>query len=327
MKLKLIRRPRRLRKNEVIRRMLRENHIQVEDLIYPMFVMFGEKKKIPVPSMPGIFNYSLDEYVLALKEVVEAGIPAILLFGIPASKDPEGTGAYDPQGIIQEAVRIAKKHYPELYVITDVCLCEYTDHGHCGIIADGEILNDPTLELLAKTAVSHAEAGADMVAPSDMMDGRVGAIRQALDEAGFASIPIMSYAAKFASGYYGPFREAAGSAPQFGDRRTYQMDPPNGNEAMLETALDIEEGADIIIVKPALAYGDITYRTKERFGIPIAAYNVSGEYAIVKAAAEKGWIDEKRIVLESLVSMKRAGADLIITYHALDVARWLREEH
>lgn len=277
--------------------------------------------------MPGIFNYSLDEYVLALKEVVEAGIPAILLFGIPASKDPEGDGAYDPQGIIQEAVRIAKKHYPELYVITDVCLCEYTDHGHCGIIADGEILNDPTLELLAKTAVSHAEAGADMVAPSDMMDGRVGAIRQALDEAGFSSIPILSYAAKFASGYYGPFREAAGSAPQFGDRRTYQMDPPNGNEAMLETALDIEEGADIIIVKPALAYGDITYRTKERFGIPIAAYNVSGEYAMVKAAAEKGWIDEKRIVLESLVSMKRAGADLIITYHALDVARWLREEH
>lgn len=326
MEKRLIRRPRRLRNNEVIRKMVRENHIQVEDLIYPMFVMFGEKQKIPVSSMPGVYNYSLDEYVLALKEVVEAGIPAILLFGIPETKDPVGTGAYDSEGIIQEAVRITKKHYPDLYVITDVCLCEYTDHGHCGIIQDGKILNDPTLELLARTALSHAEAGADMVAPSDMMDGRVAAIRQVLDEGGYSSIPIMSYAAKFASGFYGPFREAAGSTPQFGDRRTYQMDPPNGNEAMMETALDIEEGADVIIVKPALAYGDITYRTKERFGVPIAAYNVSGEYSMVKAASEKGWIDEKRIVLESLVSMKRAGADLLITYHALDVARWLREE-
>lgn len=321
-----IRRPRRLRNNETIRKMVREHHVRLEDLIYPMFVMFGEKKKIPVPSMPGVYNYSLDEYLLALKEVVEAGIPAVLLFGIPETKDEVGTGAYDRHGIVQEAVSLTKKHYPELYVITDVCLCEYTDHGHCGLIKDGQVLNDPTLKLLAQTAVSHAEAGADMVAPSDMMDGRVAAIREALDEAGYSHIPIMAYSAKFASGYYGPFREAAGSAPQFGDRRTYQMDPPNANEAMIETALDVEEGADVIIVKPALAYGDITYRTKEAFGLPIAAYNVSGEYAMVKAAAEKGWIDEKRIVMESLVSMKRAGADLIITYHALDMAGWLKED-
>jgi len=307
--------------------MVRENHLHLEDLIYPMFVMFGEKQKVPVSSMPGVYNYSLDEYLVALKEVVESGIPAILLFGIPEAKDAVGSGAYAQNGIIQEAVRLTKKHYPQLYVITDVCLCEYTDHGHCGVVHEGKILNDPTLELLAKTAVSHAQAGADMVAPSDMMDGRVAAIRRALDEAGFTDVPIMSYAAKFASAFYGPFREAAGSAPQFGDRRTYQMDPANGNEAMLETALDIQEGADVIIVKPALAYGDITYRTKEQFGLPIAAYNVSGEYAMVKAAAEKGWIDEKRVVMESLLSMKRAGADLIITYHALDVARWLKEDN
>lgn len=323
--MELIRRPRRLRNGEVIRKMVRENHIRVEDLIYPMFVMFGEKKKVPISSMPGVYNYSLDEYLIALQEVVECGVPAILLFGIPETKDAVGTGAYHQHGIVQEAVRLAKQHYPELYVITDVCLCEYTDHGHCGIIQDGQVLNDPTLDLLAQTAVSHAEAGADMVAPSDMMDGRVGAIRKALDQAGYTDVPIMSYSAKFASGYYGPFREAAGSAPQFGDRRSYQMDPPNGNEAMLETALDVEEGADIIIVKPALVYGDIMYRTKQRFGLPVAAYNVSGEYAMVKAAAANGWIDEERIVLETLVSMKRAGADLIITYHALDVARWLQK--
>ena len=325
--MELIRRPRRLRSSETIRKMVRENHLHLEDLIYPMFVMFGEKQKVPVSSMPGVYNYSLDEYLVALKEVVESGIPAILLFGIPEAKDAVGSGAYAQNGIIQEAVRLTKKHYPQLYVITDVCLCEYTDHGHCGVVHEGKILNDPTLELLAKTAVSHAQAGADMVAPSDMMDGRVAAIRRALDEAGFTDVPIMSYAAKFASAFYGPFREAAGSAPQFGDRRTYQMDPANGNEAMLETALDIQEGADVIIVKPALAYGDITYRTKEQFGLPIAAYNVSGEYAMVKAAAEKGWIDEKRVVMESLLSMKRAGADLIITYHALDVARWLKEDN
>jgi len=320
-----IRRPRRLRNSENIRKMVRENHVRIGDLIYPMFVMFGEKKKLPVPSMPGVYNYSLDEYLLALKEVVEAGIPAVLLFGIPETKDQAGTGAYDSRGIVQEAVRLTRKHYPDLYVITDVCLCEYTDHGHCGIIHAGKVLNDPTLKLLAQTAVSHAEAGADMVAPSDMMDGRVAAIREALDETGYSHIPMLSYVAKFASAFYGPFREAAASVPQFGDRRTYQMDPPNSNEAMVETALDIEEGADVIIVKPALAYGDITYRTKQRFGLPVAAYNVSGEYAMVKAAADKGWIDEKRIVMESLISMKRAGADIIITYHALDAARWLKE--
>lgn len=323
--MELKRRMRRLRANEAIRRMVREHHVQVEDLIYPMFVMPGEKQKVEVSSMPGVYQYSLDEFVLALKEVVDLKISAILLFGIPETKDSVGTGAYHDHGIVQEAVRVAKENFPDLYVITDVCLCEYTDHGHCGLIQDGIILNDPTLDLLAQTAVSHAQAGADMVAPSNMMDGYVTAIRQALDKEGFSHIPIMAYSAKFASGFYGPFREAAGSAPQFGDRRTYQMDPPNGNEAMVETALDIEEGADLVIVKPALAYGDITYRTKQQFGIPIAAYNVSGEYSMVKAAAANGWIDERRIVMEALVSMKRAGADLLITYHALDVARWLKE--
>jgi len=319
------RRARRLRANEAIRSMVRENHVRVEDLIYPMFVMPGEKKKLEISSMPGVYNFSLDEFVLELGKVVKLGIPAILLFGIPESKDSVGSGAYAEHGIVQEAIRIAKKNFPKLYVIADVCLCEYTDHGHCGLIEDGEVLNDPTLELLAQTALSDARAGADMVAPSDMMDGRVGAIREALDKEGFTNIPIMAYSAKFASGFYGPFRDAAGSTPQFGDRRTYQMDSPNGNEAMLETALDIEEGADLIIVKPALAYGDIIYRTKERFGVPVVAYNVSGEYAMVKAAAANGWIDEQRIVMESMVSLKRAGADMIITYHALDVAKWLRE--
>ena len=321
----LRKRPRRLRANEAIRSMVRENHIRIEDLIYPMFVTYGEKRKIEISSMPGIFNYSLDEFGVALREVVRRGIPAILLFGVPESKDSVGSGAYHEQGIVQEAVRLAKKLFPDLYVITDVCLCEYTDHGHCGVVEEGLVLNDPTLALLAKTALTQAQAGADMVAPSDMMDGRVGAIREILDREGFAHIPIMAYSAKFASGFYGPFREAAGSAPQFGDRRSYQMDPPNGNEAMLETELDIAEGADLIIVKPALAYGDIIYRTKARFGVPVAAYNVSGEYAMVKAAAANGWLDEKRVVLEALVGMKRAGADLLITYHALDVAGWLRE--
>lgn len=323
--MELKKRPRRLRANETIRSMVRENHVRVEDLIYPMFVMPGEKKRIEISAMPGTYNFSLDEFVLELQKVVELGIPAIFLFGIPESKDSTGTGAYHEHGIVQEAVRLAKKQYPQLYVITDVCLCEYTDHGHCGLVENGQILNDPTLDLLAQTALSHARAGADMVAPSDMMDGRVAAIREMLDEGGFSHIPIMSYSAKVASGFYGPFREAAGSTPQFGDRRTYQMDPANGNEAMLETALDVEEGADLIIVKPALAYGDIIYRTKERFGLPVVAYNVSGEYSMVKAAAANGWIDEKRIVMESMVSMKRAGADLLITYHAMDVARWLIE--
>jgi len=324
--MELKRRPRRLRANEAIRNMVRENHIRVEDLIYPMFVMPGEKKKLEISSMPGVYNFSLDEFVIALRDLVKLGIPAVLLFGIPETKDSVGTGAYHEHGIVQEAVRIAKKNFPKLYVITDVCLCEYTDHGHCGLIENEEVLNDSTLTLLAQTAISHARAGADMVAPSDMMDGRVAAIREGLDKEGFSHIPIMAYSAKVASGFYGPFREAAGSTPQFGDRRTYQMDPANGNEAMLETALDIEEGADLIIVKPAMSYGDIIYRTKERFGVPVVAYNVSGEYAMVKAAADNGWIDEKRVVLEALVSMKRAGADLLITYHALDVARWIREE-
>lgn len=323
--MELLHRPRRLRANETIRSMVRENHVRVDDLIYPMFVIYGENTKNEIPSMPGIYQYSLDRFVEALQEVVDLGIPSILLFGIPESKDAVGTGAYHEHGIVQEAVRVAKKHFPDLYVITDVCLCEYTDHGHCGVINDGQILNDPTLDLLTQTAVSHAQAGADMVAPSDMMDGRVAAIRQGLDQVGFTNVPVMAYSAKFASGFYGPFREAAGSTPQFGDRRTYQMDPPNGNEAMRETALDIEEGADLIIVKPALAYGDITYRTKQRFGVPVVCYNVSGEYSMVKAAAAQGWIDEERIVMESLVSMKRAGADLIITYHALDVAHWLQK--
>ncbi|MHB1653998.1 MAG: porphobilinogen synthase [Desulfitobacteriaceae bacterium] len=322
--MELRKRPRRLRTREAIRNMVRENHVRVEDLIYPMFVMPGEKQKIEVLSMPGVYQYSLDEFVLALQEVVGLEIPAILLFGLPESKDPVGTGAYHEHGIVQEAVRLTKKHHPDLYVITDVCLCEYTDHGHCGIVQDGLVLNDPTLDLLSRTAVSQARAGADMVAPSDMMDGRVGAIREALDKEGFEHIPVMAYSAKFASGFYGPFREAAGSTPQFGDRRTYQMDPPNANEAMLETALDIEEGADLIIVKPAMAYGDIIFRTKQRFGVPVAAYNVSGEYAMVKAAAANGWIDEQRVVMEILVGMKRAGADLLITYHALDVARWVK---
>jgi len=324
--MELKRRPRRLRANEAIRSMVRENHVRVEDLIYPMFVMPGEKKKVEISSMPGVYNFSLDEFVLELGTLVKLGVPAILLFGIPESKDSVGSGAYAEHGIVQEAIRLAKKYYPNLYVIADVCLCEYTDHGHCGLIKDGEVLNDETLDLLAQTALSDARAGADMVAPSDMMDGRVGAIRAALDKEGFTNIPIMAYSAKFASGFYGPFRDAAGSTPQFGDRRTYQMDSPNGNEAMIETALDIEEGADIIIVKPALAYGDIIYRTKQRFGVPVAAYNVSGEYAMVKAAAAKDWIDEKRIVMEAMVSLKRAGADMIITYHALDVAKWLSEE-
>lgn len=321
--MQLIKRLRRLRTNEVIRTMVREHHLRVTDLIYPMFVTYGENSKTEIDSMPGIYQYSLDTFLTALEEVVNLKIPAILLFGIPETKDEMGSGAYDEQGIIQQAVRLAKQHYPDLYIITDVCLCEYTSHGHCGLVEDGTILNDATVDLLAKTAVSQAKAGADMVAPSDMMDGRVAAIREMLDLVGFCHIPIMSYSAKYASSFYGPFREAAGSAPQFGDRLTYQMDPANGDEALREVALDVDEGADIIIVKPAMAYGDLIYRTKQSFGLPVAAYNVSGEYAMVKAASAQGWIDEERIVLEMLIGMKRAGADLLITYHALDVARWL----
>ncbi len=322
-----IRRPRRLRSSATIRNMVRENRVSLSDLVYPMFVCEGEGIRSEVASMPGVYNLSLDKFVAELAAVAELKVPAVLLFGIPASKDFEGTGAYAEEGIVQKAIKAAKAAYPGLYVITDVCLCEYTEHGHCGIVQDGDVLNDPTLELLIKTAVSHAKAGADMVAPSDMMDGRVGAIRDALDEAGFEHIPIMAYSAKYASAFYGPFRDAAGSTPQFGDRRSYQMDPANGNEAILETALDIEEGADIVMVKPGLAYMDILRRLKDEFRLPTAVYNVSGEYSMVKAAAANGWIDEKRIVMEIMNGFKRAGADLILTYHALDVARWLKEEN
>jgi porphobilinogen synthase len=306
--------------------MVRENHVRVDELIYPMFVIEGENIVNPVDSMPGIAQYSLDRMHEELDRVVAAGIPAILLFGIPAHKDEVGSGAYDEHGVVQEAIRRIREEYPKLIVIADVCLCEYTSHGHCGLVKDGVILNDETLPLLAASAVSYARAGADIVAPSDMMDLRVGAIRKALDEAGFPYVPIMSYAAKFASGYYGPFRDAAHSAPGFGDRKTYQMDPANGQEALREVEEDIAEGADLIIAKPAMAYMDIIRDIREHYNIPIVAYNVSGEYAMVKAAAQQGWIDEKKIVMENLVGMKRAGAKMIITYHALDVAKWLREE-
>lgn len=276
--------------------------------------------------MPGIYQYSLDAFEEALDEVVHLGIPAILLFGLPASKDEQGSEAWADQGIVQQAIRRARNRYPELYIIGDVCLCEYTSHGHCGLVEEDKILNDESVELLAKVAVSHAQAGADMVAPSDMMDGRVQAIRTALDAAGYQGIPIMSYAAKYASAFYGPFRDAADSSPQFGDRSSYQMDPANGEEAVREILADANEGADVILVKPALAYGDIVYRAKQAAGMPIAAYNVSGEYAMVKAATERGFINERKIVLEMLLSLKRAGADMIISYHALEVARWLTEE-
>jgi len=320
-----IRRPRRLRSNPVIRGMVRENQLSVSDLIYPMFVCEGQGIKHEVSSMPGVYDLSLDNFVKELAEVVRLGVPAVILFGIPNSKDSVGSEAYAEDGIVQKAIRAAKAAYPELYVITDVCLCEYTDHGHCGIVRDGEVLNDPSLDLLAQTALSHAQAGADMVAPSDMMDGRIGVIRDTLDEAGYETVPVMAYSAKYCSAFYGPFRDAAGSAPQFGDRRSYQMDPANGNEAVLETALDIDEGADIVMVKPGLAYMDILRRLKEEFHLPTAVYNVSGEYAMVKAASANGWVDEKKIVMEIMTGFKRAGADLILTYHALDVARWLKE--
>ena len=319
-------RTRRLRQTVAMRDMVRENHVRVDELIYPLFVMEGENLAEPVESMPGICQYSLDRMNEELDRVKEAGIPAILIFGIPAHKDEVGSGAYDEHGIVQEAIRRIKRDYPDLIVIADVCLCEYTSHGHCGLIRDGIILNDETLPLLAKSAVSYAEAGADIVAPSDMMDQRVGAIRKALDEAGFTYTPIMAYSAKFASGYYGPFRDAAHSAPGFGDRKTYQMDPANGQEALREVEEDLAEGADLIIAKPAMAYMDIIRAIHENYNVLIVAYNVSGEYAMVKAAAANGWIDEKKIVMENMIGMKRAGAKMIITYHALDVARWIREE-
>lgn len=318
-------RPRRLRQNEGFRRMVRETVLSVDDLVYPLFAAAGKGIKKPVESMPGVYNLSVDLVVEEAQRAKEIGIPAVLLFGVPDKKDPEGTGAYAEDGVVQQAVREIKRLVPDLLVITDVCLCEYTDHGHCGIIEDGRVLNDPTLELLAQTAVSHVKSGADMVAPSDMMDGRVAAIRKALDREGCRETPVMAYSVKYASAYYGPFREAAGSAPLFGDRRAYQMDPPNALEALREAALDIDEGADIIMVKPALAYLDIVKMMKESFDYPLAVYNVSGEYAMVKAAAKMGWVDERRIVTETLTGMKRAGADIIITYHALDVAGWLKE--
>jgi porphobilinogen synthase len=317
-------RPRRLRKNENLRRMVRETRLSVDNLIMPLFVVPGSRVSNPVASMPGVAQLSVDRAVEECKAIRDLGIPAVILFGIPEKKDSEGSGAYSDSGIIQRALRAIKRDIPDLVLITDVCLCEYTDHGHCGVVIDGDVDNDSTVDLLAKEAVSHAQAGADIVAPSDMMDGRIGTIREALDEEGFDQIPIMAYAAKFASGFYGPFRDAAGSTPQFGDRRSYQMDPPNGDEALREVELDIEEGADIVMVKPALAYLDLIWRVKETFGYPVAAYNVSGEYAMIKAAAQNGWLDEERVMMETLIAMRRAGADLILTYFATAAAQVLR---
>ena len=321
-----MRRFRRLRQTKEMRSFVREHEVSVKDLIYPMFVIEGDNIKNEVPSMPGIYQYSLDRIDEELDRVKAAKIPAVLLFGIPEHKDEKGSGAYDDNGITQRCIRHIKDKYPSIIVIADVCLCEYTSHGHCGLVCEGHILNDETLPLLSKMAVSMAKAGADIVAPSDMMDGRVAAIREALDEESFIDTPILSYSAKFASGYYGPFRDAAGSAPHFGDRKSYQMDPANGREAMREIEDDLEEGADMIIVKPALAYLDIMKEARECFDVPFITYNGSGEYSMVKAAAANGWIDEKRIVLENMIAMKRAGADRIITYHALDVAKFLEEE-
>ena len=316
-------RPRRLRQNDTFRRLVRETHLSIEDLIQPLFVVHGRGVRQEISSMPGCFHLSVDELAKEAKEVAAMGIPGIILFGLPAAKDAAGSEAYAEDGIIQQAVRAVKDTVSDLLVMTDVCLCEYTSHGHCGVVERGQVKNDPTLELLARTALSHAEAGADLVAPSDMMDGRVAAIREALDEEGFVEIPIMAYSAKYASAFYGPFREAAESAPQFGDRRSYQMDPANGDEALREVGLDLEEGADIVMVKPALPYLDIVWRVKQEFGGPVAAYNVSGEYAMLKAAGRLGWIDEERVLMESLTSIKRAGADLILTYSAKEAARLL----
>ena len=322
-------RPRRLRAHPRLRDLVRENQLTTNDLIYPLFAYHGTSLRREISSMPGQYQLSLDRLGETIAEVADLGIPGIILFGIPEHKDSRGSAALRDDGIVQEAVRIARKQAADLLVITDLCFCEYTDHGHCGPLSDRggrlDVDNDATLPLLAQQAVSHARAGADMIAPSGMMDGMVQAIRQGLDAAGFNHIPIMSYAAKYASGYYGPFRDAAESAPGFGDRRGYQMDPANGDEAIREAALDLAEGADIIMVKPALAYLDIARRLKDTFGVPLAAYNVSGEYALVKAAAQMGWIDERRIVLETLTGFKRAGIDMILTYHAPDVARWLKQ--
>jgi porphobilinogen synthase len=317
---------RRLRRTESLRRLVRETTLEAADLIYPLFVTHGEGVAQEIPSMPGILQLSADRLPSEVEEVASLGIGGILLFGIPEAKDDLGSGAYSPDGVVQKAIGVIKKATPDLPVVTDVCLCEYTSDGHCGVVVDGEIDNDKTLELLARTAASHAEAGADIVAPSDMMDGGVGAIREALDAKGFQRVPIMSYAAKYASSFYGPFREAAECAPQFGDRRSYQMDPANAREAVREVRQDIIEGADIVMVKPALPYLDIIRKVRDTFDYPVAAYNVSGEFAMVKAAAEKGWIDKRAVTLEILTSIKRAGADIIISYHAKEVARWLASE-
>jgi len=318
-------RPRRLRQSPALRRLVAETRLSAEQLVLPLFVRFGKKLRHPVAAMPGVFQLSPDELVREATCAHTHGIPVVLLFGIPEQKDARASGAYAKNGIVQQAVRLLKKEVPSLLVITDVCLCEYMDHGHCGIVQGGKILNDATLKLLARAAVSHAEAGADMVAPSDMMDGRVAAMRVALDQNGFMDTPIMSYAAKFASAFYGPFREAAESAPRFGDRRSYQMDAANANEALREVALDIQEGADILMVKPALAHLDLIYRVKTEFGYPTAAYSVSAEYSMIKAAAANGWIDERAVTLESLLAMRRAGADILITYAATDAAKWLKQ--
>jgi porphobilinogen synthase len=314
---------RRLRRTEGLRRLVRETRLSPADFVYPLFVAHGRRLRQEIESMPGQYHLSLDGLAREAEELRALGIPAVLLFGLPAAKDEQGSEAYADDGIVQEAVRALKQAAPDLVVITDVCLCEYTSHGHCGIVVDGEVDNDRTLELLARTAFSHARAGADMVAPSDMMDGRVAAIRRALDENGFAHLPIMAYAAKYASAFYGPFRVAADSAPQFGDRCGYQMDPPNVREALREIEADIDEGADIVMVKPALAYLDVLARARQRFDLPLAAYNVSGEYAMVKAADRLGWLDGRRTALEVLTAIKRAGADIIITYHAKEAASWL----
>ena len=317
-------RARRMRQNEAFRRMIRETELAVNDLILPLFAIEGKNVQNPIPSMPGHAQMSVDLLVEKVRETADAGVPAVILFGLPDKKDPLGTRAYAADGIVQKAVRAVKKAVPDMAVITDVCLCQYTDHGHCGMVEKGVIDNDASLDLLAKTALSHAEAGADMVAPSDMMDGRVAEIRALLDDKDYAHVPIMAYSAKYCSSFYGPFREAADSAPQFGDRRTYQMDPANAQEALREATMDVEEGADIIMVKPALPYLDIICRIREEIDLPVAAYNVSGEFAMIKAAAEKGWIDEERVMMETLTAIKRAGADMILTYFAIDAARRLK---
>ena len=316
-------RPRRLRESALLRKMVRETRLDVGDLIYPLFAVHGRGIREPIPSMPGQCRLSVDELVKEAKDVAGMRIPAVLLFGLPNAKDPRGSEAYAEDGIVQQAIRAVKDTIPDLLVITDVCLCQYTSHGHCGVVEDGRVKNDPTLDLLARTAVSHVEAGADMVAPSDMMDGRVAAMREALDEGGFQETPIMAYSAKYASSFYGPFRDAAESAPQFGDRCSYQMDPGNAIEALREVGLDVDEGADIVMIKPALPYLDVIARVKGEFGLPVAAYSVSGEYAMIKAAGRLGWLDEERAMMEALLAIRRAGADLVITYFAKDVARLL----